>query len=242
LIGEAAADRKDYLGIMDEIACAGEQHYRTLTERTLGFLDYFYEATPVREIGLMNIGSRPSHRKQGDRSKDSVRAIGWVFAWGQSRHALPAWYGIGRALEAWRGNDLARLIKLQQMYREWPFFRSLLDNAQMALAKTDMSIAREYAALCVDAGVGKQVYDVIREEYWRGIHQLLNVADTRTLLEDTPALADSLSQRNDFLDPLNQIQVCLLRKLRQEESADSPWLEPLLRSINAIAAGMRNTG
>ncbi len=179
MIGEAAADRKDYLGIMDEIACAGEQHYRTLTEHTPGFLDYFYEATPVREIGLMNIGSRPSHRKQGDRSKDSVRAIGWVFAWGQSRHALPAWYGIGRALEAWRGNDLARLIKLQQMYREWPFFRSLLDNAQMALAKTDMSIAREYAALCVDAGVGKQVYDVIREEYWRGIHQLLNVADTR---------------------------------------------------------------
>lgn len=123
---------------MDEIARAGEQHYRTLTEHTPGFLDYFYEATPVCEIGLMNIGSRPSHRKQGDRSKDSVRAIGWVFAWGQSRHALPAWYGIGRALEAWRGNDLARLIKLQQMYREWPFFRSLLDNAQMALAKTDM--------------------------------------------------------------------------------------------------------
>ncbi len=128
------------------------------------------------------------------------------------------------------------------MYREWPFFRTLLDNAQMALAKTDMSIAREYAALCVDAAVGAQIYDVIREEYGRCIQQILNVADTPSLLRETPALADSLSQRNNFLDPLNQIQVSLLRKLRQEDSGDSPWLQPLLRSINAIAAGMRNTG
>jgi phosphoenolpyruvate carboxylase len=242
LIGRVAEDRKDYLGIMDAIAHAGERHYRALTEQTPGFLDYFYEATPVREIGLMNIGSRPSHRKKGDRSKASVRAIGWVFAWGQSRHALPAWYGIGKALETWRGNDPARLGKLQKMYREWPFFRTLLDNAQMSLAKTDMNIAREYAALCLDAGVGKRVYDVIREEYGRSIHQILNVADTQSLLEETPALADSLSQRNTFLDPLNQIQVSLLRKLRQDESDESAWLEPLLRSINAIAAGMRNTG
>jgi phosphoenolpyruvate carboxylase len=105
-----------------------------------------------------------------------------------------------------------------------------------------MNIAREYAALCVDAGVGKRVYDVIREEYGRSIHQILNVADIQSLLEETPALADSLSQRNTFLDPLNQIQASLLRKLRQDESDDSAWLEPLLRSINAIAAGMRNTG
>lgn len=242
LIGTAQPDRKDYLGIMDEIARAGERHYRTLTERTPGFLDYFYEATPVREIGLMNIGSRPSHRKKGDRSKDSVRAIGWVFAWGQSRHALPAWYGIGTALESWRGNDLSRLAKLQNMYREWPFFRTLLANAQMALTKTDMNIAREYASLCPDAVIGKRVYDTIREEYMRSVRQILNVADLQTLLEESPELAISLNQRNPYLDPLNHIQVVLLRKLRQEESSDSPWLEPLLRSINAIAAGMRNTG
>lgn len=242
LIGTAQPDRKDYLGIMDEIARAGERHYRQLTEKTPGFLDYFYEATPVREIGLMNIGSRPSHRKKGDRSKDSVRAIGWVFAWGQSRHALPAWYGIGAALESWRGNDLARLVKLQHMYREWPFFRTLLSNAQMALTKTDMNIAREYASLCLDAASGKRVYETIREEYQRSIRQILNVADIQTILEESPDLAISLNQRNPYLDPLNHIQVVLLRKLRQEESADSPWLEPLLRSINAIAAGMRNTG
>ncbi len=242
LIGTAQPDRKDYLGIMDAIARAGERHYRQLTERTPGFLDYFYEATPVREIGLMNIGSRPSHRKKGDRSKDSVRAIGWVFAWGQSRHALPAWYGIGAALESWRGNDPARLAKLQNMYREWPFFRTLLANAQMALTKTDMNIAREYASLCPDAAQGMQVYDSIREEYARSVRQILNVADLQTLLEESPELAISLNQRNPYLDPLNHIQVVLLRKLRQDESADTPWLEPLLRSINAIAAGMRNTG
>ncbi len=242
LIGSAQPDRKDYLGIMDAIARAGESHYRRLTERTPGFLDYFYEATPVREIGLMNIGSRPSHRKKGDRSKDSVRAIGWVFAWGQSRHALPAWYGIGAALESWRGNDLARLAKLQNMYREWPFFRTLLANAQMALTKTDMNIAREYASLCPDAAQGKQVYDTIREEYARSVRQILNVADLQTLLEESPELAISLNQRNPYLDPLNHIQVVLLRKLRQDEAVDTPWLEPLLRSINAIAAGMRNTG
>jgi phosphoenolpyruvate carboxylase len=242
LIGGVQVDRKDYLGIMDEIAQAGEQHYRMLTERTPGFLDYFYEATPVREIGLMNLGSRPSHRKTGDRSKDSVRAIGWVFAWGQSRHALPAWYGIGTALEHWRGNDLSRLAKLQNMYRDWPFFRTLLANAQMALSKTDMNIAREYAGLCPDTASGKRVYDTIRDEYLLTIRQILNVADVQTLLEESPDLAISLNQRNPYLDPLNHIQVVLLSKLRQDQSPDSPWLEPLLRSINAIAAGMRNTG
>jgi len=242
LIGSVRQDRKDYLGIMDEIAREGERHYRQLTEKTSGFLDYFYEATPVREIGLMNIGSRPSHRKTGDRSKDSVRAIGWVFAWGQSRHALPAWYGIGAALESWRGSDPSRLAKLQNMYLDWPFFRTLLANAQMALTKTDMNIAREYAGLCLDASGGKQVYETIREEYQRSVRQILNVADIRTMLEESPELAISLNRRNPYLDPLNHIQVVLLRKLRQDEAPDSPWLEPLLRSINAIAAGMRNTG
>ncbi len=245
LIRSEGEDRLDYLGIMDEIARIGEDRYRELTERTDGFLDYFYEATPVREIGWLNIGSRPSHRKAGDRSKSSVRAISWVFAWGQSRQALPAWYGIGSALEAWRGSDPARLAKLQRMYLEWPFFRTLLSNAQMALAKTDMGIAGEYAELCQDPDAGRRVYELIRAEYQRACQQILNVADSLTLLEETPALALSLASRNPYLDPLNSIQVALLRRLRgiaPGQQQDSPWLEPLLRSINAIAAGMRNTG
>jgi phosphoenolpyruvate carboxylase len=245
LIRASSEDRLDYLGIMDEIARFGEDHYRQLTERTDGFLDYFYEATPVREIGWLNIGSRPSHRKAGDRSKGSVRAISWVFAWGQSRHALPAWYGIGAALERWRRDDPSRLAKLQRMYRDWPFFRTLLANAQMALAKTDMGIAGEYAELCDNPDAGKRVYEMIDEEFRRSRQQILHVADSKALLEDNPPLAHSLASRNPYLDPLNSIQVTLLRRLRSIPVADqnnSPWMEPLLRSINAIAAGMRNTG
>jgi phosphoenolpyruvate carboxylase len=242
LIRPGAVDCQDCLGIMDEIARAGEGAYRALTEHTPNFLDYFYEATPVQEIGLLNIGSRPSHRKKGDRSKSSVRAISWVFAWAQSRHALPAWYGIGSALESWCGKDHARLAKLRQMYREWPFFRTLLSNAQMALAKADFHISQQYAALCADGGYGSKVYQTINQENERSIRELLAVADSDDLLADNPNLALSLDHRRSYLDPLNHIQVVLLRKLRADEREDSPWLEPLLRSINAIAAGMRNTG
>ena len=242
LIHPANQDRNDHLGIMDEIARSGEQAYRALTEHTPNFLDYFYEATPVREIGLMNIGSRPSHRKSDDRSKGSVRAISWVFAWAQSRHTLPAWYGIGSAIESWRQQDPSRLAKLQKMYRDWPFFRALLSNAQMALAKADYHIAEQYAGLCVEPQVGARVYQIIHAEYTRSLQQILHVADNTTLLEDNPALAVSFDHRKRYLDPLNHIQVVVLRKLRADEHEDSPWLEPLLRSINAIAAGMRNTG
>ncbi|MFA5083755.1 MAG: phosphoenolpyruvate carboxylase, partial [Hydrogenophilaceae bacterium] len=217
--------------------------YRTLTEQTPGFLDYFYEATPVQEIALLNIGSRPSHRKKGDRSMASVRAIGWVFAWGQSRHALPTWYGIGGAIERWRGNDPTRLAKLQTMYRDWPFFRTLLANAQMALYKTDTGIAHEYAGLCQDREAGERIFNLIRDRHQRAMRQILEVAGLGQLLEETPELATSLAERQRYLDPLNHIQVVLLHKLRADPVAtESPWLEPLLRSINAIAAGMRNTG
>lgn len=245
MLRPVAPDRAEYLGVMDEIARVGEDHYRLLTERTEGFLDYFYEATPVREIGLMNIGSRPSHRKAGDRSKGSVRAISWVFAWGQSRHAIPAWFGIGAALAAWRNADPVRLAKLQVMYREWPFFRTLLSNAQMALAKTDMGLAGEYAQLCEDQAMARRVFELIHAEFLRARSEILAVAGSRALLEENPALALSLASRNTYLDPLNSIQVALLRRIREmppELQDESPWMEPLLRSINAIAAGMRNTG
>ncbi len=243
LVRPAQEDRNDYLGIMDELAAMGEEIYRDLTERTPGFLDYFYEATPIQEIGQLNIGSRPSHRKRGDRSLASVRAIGWVFAWGQSRHALPTWYGMGGAIERWRGTDPERLAKLQTMYRDWPFFRTLLSNAQMALYKSDMNIAEEYAWLCQDREAGERIYATIRDRYQRSVRQILHVADVSTLLEEAPELAISLAHRNPYLDPLNHIQVILLRNLRSAEGdGPSPWLEPLLRSINAIAAGLRNTG
>ncbi len=147
LVQPVPRDRTEDLAVMDELARIGEHGYRELTERTPGFLDYFYEATPTSEIGGLNIGSRPSHRKKGDRSKNSVRAIGWVFSWAQSRQTFPAWYGIGLSLSTWCAGKPERLEKLRQMYRDWPFFRNLLSNAQMALSKSDMDIAREYAGL-----------------------------------------------------------------------------------------------
>lgn len=230
------------LAVMEEMARLGEQAYRQLTEHTPHFLDYFYEATPVEEIDLLNIGSRPSHRKAGDRSLASVRAISWVFAWSQSRHALPAWYGIGSALERWRGEDPERLLRLRRMYAEWPFFRTLLSNARMALSKADLDIARAYAALCSDPHWGLAVYHLIAEEYARTVREILAVCECTDLLEDNPELAFSLAHRRSYLDPLNAIQTLLLRKFRADRREDSPWLEPLLRSISAIAAAMRNTG
>ena len=245
LIAEPQPDNPEHLAIMQELAASGERQYRSLTDETPGFLDYFYEATPVSEIALMNIGSRPSHRKQADRSKGSVRAIGWVFGWAQSRHTLPAWYGIGTALENWLTQHPQQLDKLFEMYREWPFFRALLSNSQMALFKADMRIAESYVGLCLNQESARPLYDTIHAEYQRTVNKVLQVAQIDELMGDTPRLARSLKRRNPYLDPLNQIQVTLLKRFRDEsedEESRNQWLNPLLRTINAIAAGMRNTG
>ena len=245
LIEPAAEDRRDYMGIMDELARIGEHTYRDLIDHTEGLLDYFYEVTPVTEIGLLNIGSRPSHRKQQDRSKDSIRAIPWVFGWAQSRHTLPAWYGLGTALETWRNDDPARLARLQGMYLDWPFFRALLSNIQMALFKGEMNIAREYTRLASDQDMAQRIYAKISCEYRRTITQILNVSGAHHLLDENPTLGLSLYRRNPYLDPLNNIQVTLLARWRDsslDEQQRERWLHPLLRSINAIASGMRNTG
>jgi len=245
LVTEPAQYKPEYNEIMAELAQQGEQYYRTLTDNTEGFLDYFYEATPVSEIGLMNIGSRPSHRKKGDRSKSSVRAIGWVFGWAQSRHTLPAWYGIGFALTNWLEKDPKNLEQLREMYKNWPFFKALLSNTQMALFKGDMNIANEYKSLCLNQTTAQNVYEKISAEYQRTYDNVLKVAEIDNLLAETPMLALSLDRRDPYLDPLSYIQFKLLRKYRDEsldEETRQKWLDPLLRSINAIAAGMRNTG
>ncbi|MGZ8248136.1 phosphoenolpyruvate carboxylase [Methylomagnum sp.] len=245
LVQPVPADRPEDLAVMGELARIGEHGYRELTEHTDGFLDYFYEATPVGEIGRLNIGSRPSHRKKQDRSKYSVRAIAWVFAWAQSRQTFPAWYGIGSSVAAWCAGRPERLETLRKMYRDWPFFRNLLSNAQMALSKSDMNLAKEYAGLCVDPDTGKRVLGMIEGEYRRCVDWVLDIAQSDRLMADSPALAASLQRRNAFLGPLNFIQVFLLRRLREageDEAGENPWMKPLLRTINAIAAGMRNTG
>jgi phosphoenolpyruvate carboxylase len=236
---------EENMAIMREIMAYGESSYRQLTDNTEGFLDYFYEATPVSEIALMNIGSRPSHRKKGDRSKSSVRAIGWVFGWAQARQTLPAWYGIGTALQQWIGDDPSRLEKLRDMYQHWPYFKALLSNTEMALYKTDTRTAKEYSELCVSQDTGRRIYKMIKAEHDRTLDITLKVANMAHLLDDIPPLALSLMRRDPYLDPLNHIQIKLLKRYRDNslsEEERNKWLLPLLRSINAIAAGMRNTG
>ncbi|KAB2313593.1 phosphoenolpyruvate carboxylase [Betaproteobacteria bacterium SCN2] len=243
LLGAPRTTDIRYPEMMARLAEAGEAAYRKLTTATPGFLDYFYEATPVREIGMMNIGSRPSHRKKSDRSMGSVRAIPWVFGWAQSRHTLPAWYGIGSAIDALCKDNPENLQLLQEMYREWPFFRALFSNVQMSLTKADMEIAAEYAELA-ETDVAKSVYRIIVDEFAGTYAGVLRVAGLQNPLEESPALALSLSRRKPYLDPLNHIQVRLIRRARSEtdEKEQEKWLVPMMRSINAIASGMRNTG
>lgn len=245
VITETGQVEPDFLTVMQALTETGEASYRKLTEDTAGFLDYFYEVCPVTEIGMMNIGSRPSHRKAGDRSKSSVRAIGWVFSWAQSRHTLPAWYGIGTALENWHQGDPEKLATLRKMVKQWPFFRALLSNTQMSLSKADMSIASRYAALCEDAFQGQQVFELIAAEYRKTLEQVLSVVEADKLMAETPELQMSLRRREPYLDPINYIQIMLLQRYRdtaEDETERQRWLEPLLRTISAISAGMRNTG
>jgi phosphoenolpyruvate carboxylase len=244
LIRPRSGDSSEYLGMFGDLATTGEQVYRELTNQTAGFMDYFYEATPVSEIGLLNIGSRPSHRNKADRSKASIRAIPWVFGWAQSRHTFPAWFGIGTALEKF-SSTAGGPERLQTMYKECWAFRALLANTQMALQKADMTIAAEYAALCANPEVARRIFTLIQSEYARTVTYILKVTGNETLMAENPALALSITRRNPYLDPLNHIQITLLDRVRNAELSEEErglWLDPLLRSINAIAQGMRNTG
>ena len=243
LLGSPREVNADFPAMMARLAADGEAAYRMLTESTPGFMDYFYESTPVTEIGLLNIGSRPSHRKKSDRSMSSIRAIPWVFGWAQSRHTLPAWYGIGAALEA-VCTDPNQLALLRRMYGEWPFFKALMSNVQMTLAKADMDIAGEYANLS-GAPSARAIYATIAAEYARTLKGVLTVTGLEAPLAENEALSLSLSRRKPYLDPLSHIQVRLLKRYRNEslwEEDRARWLTALMRSINAIASGMRNTG
>lgn len=246
LLQKRGAYPDEFHQAMHTMAASGEQKYRQLTDFTPGLMDYFYEATPVQEIALLNIGSRPSHRKKTVRDKGSIRAIPWVFGWAQSRHTLPAWYGIGTALAQFRAAHPENGQLLQRMYKEWPAFRALLSNTQMALYKGEMDTAHEYAALVKDQNTAQAIFADIRAEYALTVAEILAVAGLNTLMEETPLLQYSLQRRDPYLDPLNHIQITLIRRHReyaeQTGNTDSPWLPTLLRTINAIAAGMRNTG
>ncbi len=243
LVRKPQEDNPAHLEAMQKLAKEGEHAFRDLTDHTEGFFKFFYEATPVNEIGLLNIGSRPSHRKKGNLSKSSIRAIPWIFGWAQARLTFPAWYGTGFALDNWVNEQGD--AQLKDMYENWPFFRALLSNIQMSLFKTDLVIGKDYSELGQDKAQSDKIYNMIASEHIRSVDTCLEISGNNYLMADTPQLALSLSRRTPYLEPLNHIQVAVLKRYKDEQTSEEErevWLTPLLNSINAIAAGMRNTG
>ncbi|MBI5756281.1 MAG: phosphoenolpyruvate carboxylase [Nitrospirae bacterium] len=235
---------ENYTPIFDELSEISYILYRNLVDHP-DFYTYFTYATPINEIGLAKIGSRPERRKEGWRIED-LRAIPWVFSWTQSRHMLPAWYPIGATFKSFIDRDpVANINTLKEMYRRWPFFENLLDNIQMTMAKADMNIAHLYSNLVPDKGVREGIFGMIKGEFELSKEMLLIITGQERLLDNDPWLQRSIHLRNPFMDPINYIQVNLLKQLRRTGDAEVDQKEltdAALLTISCIAAGMRNTG
>ena len=247
LLHPTKAATKAFLEAAEALSQASMAAYRRLVYDTPGFTDYFFSATPIREIAELNIGSRPASRK-ATRAIEDLRAIPWGFSWGQCRVALPGWCGFGSAVEAYLGEGESRQTRLellQRMHKQWPFFRTLLSNLDMVLAKSDLRIASRYVELVEDKRLGKRIFAAIRAEWDLAHGALAQITGEDERLQSNPALARSIEHRFPYLDPLNHLQVELMRRYRKRREGD-PANERLQRgihlSINGIAAGLRNTG
>jgi phosphoenolpyruvate carboxylase len=241
LLSHSKAPPPEFLDAAEQLSQAGVAAYRGVVYETPGFVDYFFAATPISEIASLNIGSRPASRKPSRRIED-LRAIPWSFSWGQARLGLPGWFGFGSAIETFlEGDPLARLAILRQMSKEWPFFRSLLSNIDMILSKTDLSIARHYAALVPDQELSERIFSLIEAELRRSTDALEMICGTKERLADNPALARSIQHRFPYIAPLNYLQVELIRRYRGGETSED-IRQGILMSINGVAAGLRNTG
>jgi phosphoenolpyruvate carboxylase len=232
----------EWRAAMTAMSNSARAAYRALVYETPGFVDYWRCATPIDEISRLRIGSRPAARKSGAWQIAHIRAIPWVFSWMQSRFNLPGWYGLGAAL----ASPAASRPTLHAMYHGWPFFRALLDNAEMSLLKADLGIAALYSALVPDRALADSIFHHIRSEYERTRDAILAVTGHRELLETAPVIQRSVQLRNPYVDPLNHLQIEMLRRLRALPDPESPEAEPLreviVLTINGIAAGLRNTG
>lgn len=233
---EPAADR----AVLERLSELAFQAYRGLVYETPGFNRYFRESTPIAEIAGLNIGSRPASRKASDSIED-LRAIPWVFSWAQCRLMLPGWYGFGSAVEAWLQENPEGLSTLRRMVGNWPFFRSLLSNMDMVMAKADLGIASRYAELVSDPDLREAIFGRISAEFERTRRYLLAIEQQDELLADNPLLRRSIRNRFPYMDPLNHLQVELLRRHRAGES-DERVRRGIHMSINGIAAGLRNSG
>ncbi|MDB5054753.1 MAG: phosphoenolpyruvate carboxylase [Bacilli bacterium] len=234
----------EWENIMVDISEQSQTKYQDLIFRDPDFLTFFKETTPLPEIGELNIGSRPSKRKNSDRFED-LRAIPWVFAWTQSRYLLPAWYAAGSGLQSFYQGKSDNMRQLQKMYTKWSFFRSMIDNLQMALAKADLLIAKEYGNLIKDQVMGERIYHLIKQEYDLTSNLILQITGQKEILDNVSVLQESIRLRNPYVDPLSYMQVTLLtelRALREVDGDDTILLREVLLTINGIAAGLRNTG
>ncbi len=234
------AERERYAKVMEQLAAIAFRAYRALVKDTPHFLEYFRASTPIAEIADLNIGSRPAARRHSARLED-LRAIPWVFSWTQCRLMLPGWYGFGAAVEQWLAQPGAQLEELRAMHAHWPFFRSVLSNLDMVLAKTDLAIASRYAELVPDEALRKRVFGDISAEWHRTRRALAAITGHDELLADNPTLARSIRNRFPYLDPLNHLQVELLRRYRAGDT-DERTKRAIHLTINGVAAGLRNSG
>jgi phosphoenolpyruvate carboxylase len=232
-----------WVDVMEDLSGRARDTYRSLVYEDEDFLAFFSEASPIRELSMLNMGSRPARRVQSP-DVESLRAIPWVFAWTQNRFLLPSWYGAGTALASYARNQKG-LDTLREMYREWPFFRTLINFMQMTLAKSDMRISETYTALVGDHDLRERMWNRISGEHDACVEALIRITGYENLLDDSPVLQRSIRLRNPYVDPLSYIQVSLLQRLRALPE-DSPErddvLNTLLRTISGISSGMLNTG
>ena len=235
-----------FLKAAAELSTNSMAAYRALVYETPGFTEYFFSATPIREIAELNIGSRPASRKASQKIED-LRAIPWGFSWGQCRLTLPGWYGFGSAVQSMlaEGGTPAKRKEatalLQKMVKEWPFFRTLLSNMDMVLAKSDLALASRYSELVTDAKLRKKIFTAIEAEWHRTVSALALITGEKHLLADNASLQRSIRHRFPYIDPLHHLQVELVRRYRAGQ-ADERVQRGIHISINGIAAGLRNTG
>jgi phosphoenolpyruvate carboxylase len=238
---QRAAPCDEFLAAMDELSTHAYRAYRSLVYGTGGFERYFWEATVIGEIANLNIGSRPASRTKSMHIAD-LRAIPWVFSWAQCRLMLPGWYGFGSAVKAWLGaHPESGMRLLRAMYAGWPFFESLLSNMDMVLAKSDIAIASRYAALVEDASLRDRIFPRLRTEWQDSVEAVLAITEQETLLEKNPLLARSIRNRFPYIDPLNHLQIELLKRHRAGDT-DERVVQGIHLTINGIAAGLRNSG
>lgn len=226
--------------VLDDLAARAQRAYAELVHETPGFVEYFKQSTPVSEIGALNIGSRPTSRKPTTAISD-LRAIPWVLAWSQSRVMLPGWYGTGSAFEEYIAGDDAKLDTLRDLYQRWPFFRTVLSNMAQVLAKSDLGLAARYSELVADADLRARVFDKIVAEHERTVRMHGLITGQDDLLADNPALARSVFNRFPYLEPLNHLQVELLRRFRSGDE-DELVQRGILLTMSGLASALRNSG